>query len=113
MAMTDAFQRFLEDTLSRVCAVTTKRMFGGLGIYCDSVMFALANDSTLFFKVDDTNRSDYESRGMKPFQPLGTDRVMPYYEVPADVLENVDELRSWMEKAIQVSQDCRRPKKIS
>lgn len=111
MAMTDAFQQFLEDTLNRVCPVTTKRMFGGLGIYCDNVMFALANDSTLYFKVDDSNRSDYESRGMQAFLPLGTGRVMPYYEVPAEVLDDVEELRRWMHKSIEVSRDGRSSKK--
>jgi len=110
MAMTDAFQQFLEDTLNRVCPVTTKRMFGGLGIYCDNVMFALANDSTLYFKVDDSNRADYESRGMRAFLPLGTGRVMPYYEVPAEVLDDVDELRRWMYKSIEVSRNGRSTK---
>jgi len=112
MAMTDAFQQFLEDTLNRVCPVTTKRMFGGLGIYCDSVMFALASDGVLYFKVDDTNRPDYQSHGMEPFRPFGTDRVMPYCEVPAEVIEDVAQLRVWMEKAIAVSRRRRRPKKL-
>lgn len=111
MAMTDAFQQFIEDTLSRVHPVTTKRMFGGLGIYSDATMFALADDEVLYFKVDETNQGDFEAAGMEPFRPFGDARVMPYYEVPAEVIEDVDQLRIWMDKAIQVSKRRRRKKR--
>jgi len=46
-------------------------MFGGVGIYAGQLFFALIADDTLYFKVDDSNRSDFERLAMRPFQPYG------------------------------------------
>ena len=62
-------------------------MFGGVGIYAAELFFALLDDDTLYFKVDDVTRPQFESRGMTPFRPYGEEgEVMGYYEVPAHVL---------------------------
>ena len=79
-------------------------MFGGVGIYADQLFFALIADDTLYFKVDDSNRADFEKLGMRPFQPYGeAGEVMQYYQVPADLLEDLEALRPWAEKAIAVA----------
>ena len=79
-------------------------MFGGVGIYAGALFFALVDDDTLYFKVDDTNRPDFEARGMRPFRPYGDDgEVMQYYEVPADLLEDPEALRPWVDKSVAVA----------
>ncbi len=79
-------------------------MFGGVGIYSGDLFFALIDNDTLYFKVDDSNRPDFTSRKMEPFRPYGEDgETMSYYEVPADLLEDPDTLRAWAEKAIAVA----------
>jgi DNA transformation protein len=79
-------------------------MFGGVGIYAAELFFALLDDDTLYFKVDDVTRPQFEDRGMEPFRPYGeTGEVMQYYEVPADVLEDPEELGAWVEAAIAVA----------
>jgi DNA transformation protein len=89
-------------------------MFGGVGIYSGAFFFALIADDVLYFKVDDSNRTDFERRGMGPFRPYGEDgEVMQYYEVPADLLEDPEQLRTWAEKAVAVarSKRARRPRR--
>jgi DNA transformation protein len=79
-------------------------MFGGVGIYAGEVFFALIAEDTLYLKVDDLNRPDFEARGMGPFRPYGEGgEVMQYYQVPADVLEDAEALRPWAESAIAVA----------
>jgi DNA transformation protein len=79
-------------------------MFGGVGIYSGDLFFALIAEDALYLKGDDTNRGLFEGRGMGPFRPYGPDgEVMQYYQVPADVLEDVDVLRSWAETALSVA----------
>lgn len=79
-------------------------MFGGVGIYCGELFFALIANDTLYLKVDDSNRPDFEERGMGPFLPFGDERdKMQYYEVPADLLDDPDALRPWAEKSIAVA----------
>ncbi len=63
-------------------------MFGGTGRYLQGVFFALIASDMLYFKVDDSNRPDYEAAGMGPFKPFA-DRpayTMQYYEVPIVLL---------------------------
>ena len=87
-------------------------MFGGFGIYAGDLFFALIASDTLYFKVDDSNRPDFEKLGMKPFQPYGEgSEAMKYYQVPDDLLEDPDALRPWVEKSIAVATHKRKGKK--
>ncbi len=53
--------------------------------------------------VNDSNRADFEAAGAGPFRPYGPGgEVMQYYEVPAAVLEDADELGRWARKSIAV-----------
>ena len=105
MPVSPTFRTFVLDQLSRaVAGIRARNMFGGVGIYGGELFFALVADDTLYFKVDDANRPDFERLGMKPFQPYGEDgELMQYYQVPAEVLEDVESLRSWAEKAMAVA----------
>lgn len=87
-------------------------MFGGVGIYSGAFFFALIAKDVLYFKVDDSNRPDFECRGMGPFRPYGEDgEVMQYYEVPADLLEDPEQLRAWAAKAVAVARSKRARRK--
>src|SRR5882724_2976208 len=105
MPVSSSFRTFVVDQLSRVVPqLRARAMFGGVGIYGGELFFALIADDTLYFKVDDSNRSDFERLSMKPFQPYGEGgEVMQYYQVPADLLEDPEALGPWAEKAIAVA----------
>ncbi|HSA12155.1 MAG TPA: TfoX/Sxy family protein [Candidatus Paceibacterota bacterium] len=102
MPVSPSFQTFVVDQLSRVVPqVRARRMFGGAGLYSGDVFFALIADDTLYFRANDSNRPDFEARQMPPFQPYGPEgEVMQYYQLPDDVLEDVEALRPWAEKAL-------------
>jgi DNA transformation protein len=107
--MTTSFHEFALEQLARVLPVSSRRMFGGVGIYSDGLFFALMDADTLYLKVDDSNRADFEARGLGPFMPYGSDGPpMQYYPVPADVLEDRDLLDVWTKKALDVAQAKRR-----
>ncbi|HEX2078171.1 MAG TPA: TfoX/Sxy family protein [Longimicrobium sp.] len=111
MAVTPEYREFILEQLGRVAPVTSRAMFGGVGIYSGGLFFALIAGDTLYLKVDDTNRGDFEAAGMGPFRPFGDDRdVMQYYELPAELLEDADQLRPWVEKAIEVARRKRKKK---
>ncbi len=105
MAVSASFRTFILEQLGRVVPkVRARGMFGGVGIYAGELFFALIDDDTLYFKVDDSNRPDFTARGMEPFRPFGEDgETMGYYEVPADLVDDPEALRPWAEKAIAVS----------
>jgi DNA transformation protein len=90
--------------LSDVRGLHARPMFGGIGLYADDVFFGIVAGDTLYFKVDDTNRQDYEREGSHPFKPYA-DRAttMAYYSVPAAVLEDSVDLARWAKRSIAVA----------
>jgi DNA transformation protein len=105
MAVSESFRTLVLDQLGRVAPrIRARSMFGGVGIYSGDLFFALIADDTLYLKVDDSNRPDFEARGMRAFRPYGEEgEVMQYYELPADLLDDPEELRSWAQQAIAVA----------
>jgi DNA transformation protein and related proteins len=104
MAVTAGFIDFVVEQLQGCGAITTKRMFGGVGIYSGDMFFALIAGDMLYLKVDDSNRKDFVRAGCEPFRPYGDEReTMGYYNVPVSVLEDADELASWGRKSIAVA----------
>jgi DNA transformation protein and related proteins len=102
----NAFVDFLLDQLEEVPDVRAQPMFGGRGLYSGDVFFGIVFKDILYFKVNHQSRDDYVRAGMSPFKPY-KDRpmTMQYYEVPATVIEDVDELCRWARRAIAASVD--------
>ena len=103
MAVSQSYREFVLEQLGRVTPVTGKSMFGGVGIYAQGLFFALIAENRLYFKVNDATRPDFEQRGMEPFRPVGEDSALGYYEVPAEVVEDLNHLAAWTKKAIDVA----------
>ena len=104
MAYSQAYLDYIIDQLSLFGPVTTKKMFGGAGIFCDGKMFAMVTgDDTFRLKVAEANRADFEAAGMRPHHSPGKKKGMPYWEVPAAVVEDPTELKVWADKAYQVA----------
>jgi DNA transformation protein and related proteins len=115
MAVRSSFQILVLDQLGRaIPGIRSRAMFGGVGIYAGDIFFALIADDTLYFKVDESTRAEFEARGMGPFRPFGDEGgTMKYYQLPEDILEDPEELRSWAEKAVAIARQskARRPKR--
>ena len=112
MAVSDSFLTFVLEQLDGVRHLVTKRMFGGVGIYCDGTFFAVIDNDTLFFKVDETLGKRYRDRGMPPFMPIpGATPMTGYYQVPPDVLENAEMLVKWAKDSIAVAAKAKAPVK--
>lgn len=112
MAVSDSFRRFVLDQLGQIATgVRGRAMFGALGIYAGDLFFAVAADETLYLKVDDASRADFEAIGSKPFQPYPDKQIsMSYYDLPLDVLESVPKLRPYVEQALAAAQNAKKGK---
>ena len=115
MSVSPSFRTFALEQLGRtVRAVRGRAMFGGVGVYAGELFFALIAEDTLYFKVDDSTRRDFEQHGSQPFRPYGEGgETMQYYEVPEDLLEAPEALGVWAEKAIAVARRARQGKRRS
>ena len=87
-------------------AVAVKKMFGGAGVYCDGLFFAILGDDTLWLKVDDVTRAEFEQAGLEAFTyEMKDGRVgsMSYYNAPDAVFDDAGELRKWTTLALDAA----------
>lgn len=104
MRVTDGFRAFALEQLAGIQSIRARAMFGGVGIYAGEIFFGILARDALYLKVDDTSRGQYEAAGMTAFKPYAdTPMTMSYYQVPAQVLEDADELTTWARASIRVA----------
>jgi DNA transformation protein len=111
MAVSAEFQDYVLEQLAGIGGITPKKMFGGVGLYYRKLFFGILDNNNFYLKVDETNRSDYEKADMPAFNPYKNRSVaMQYYEVPAEILENKEQLKIWAQKAITVASNAMKAK---
>ncbi len=92
------FSDALLPQLAPLGAVSSKRMFGGYGLFQRGKMFGLiTSDAELFLKVDDSNRARFQ-RARAPQHGK-----MPYFRVPKNVLADATNLLDWASSAVRVA----------
>ncbi len=104
-AKASEFVTHVLELLEALGPVSARRMFGGYGIYLDRLMFALVASDTLYLKVDDESRGEFEAAGLEPFRytKKGKTYQMSYHAAPGDALEDAELLRDWARKAVDAT----------
>jgi DNA transformation protein and related proteins len=98
---------FLIDLFSEFGPVTIRRMFSGFGISADGTNFALALRSGLYFRADEQTVPQFEAEGSRPFQyqtRAKTVTVNSYWELPARLFDDSQELSDWARAALAAAQ---------
>ena len=114
MAPSTSYLDYIKDLFSPFGVITVRKMFGGAGVYCDGAIFAITDDDSIWFKVDDVTRETFENKGLEPFRVEfdgGKSGTMSYYNAPEDIYDDEDALRYWTELALGASQRGKKPKK--
>ena len=95
MAIDDGFRAYVDELFLPLGDVRIKAMMGGLMVWESGDAFALVTpDCRIHLKADEATCAAFEDRGGERF------KRMPYWEVPADVLEDPELFREWAERAI-------------
>ena len=98
---------FLIDLFAAFGPVTIRRMFSGFGVSADGTNFALALRSGLYFRADEQTIPQFEAEGSKPFQyqtRTKTVTVNSYWELPARLFDDSEELADWARAALASAQ---------
>ena len=103
----DSFKEFVLDQLCGLGAVSCRAMFGGYGLYQGATFFGIIFKGRLYFKTDSTTQPRYREMGMAPFRPSAKQTLKTYYEIPADILEDPDQLIMWARQAIHTAAGSR------
>jgi DNA transformation protein len=102
MAVSPDFHAYVMEQLEPVRA-SSRKMFGGVGLYCDDIFFGLIDDDVFYLKSDEQTREDFLSRGSVKWSPPGMGETFGYLSVPDEILEQPDELAVWVRKACDVA----------
>jgi DNA transformation protein and related proteins len=97
----DTFKDFIVDQFAALRGMTSRRMFGGHGLYCNGMFFGIVYQGRLYLKVTPDTVSSYLAQGMAPFRPNATQTLKTYYEVPVDVVEDAERLTAWAVQALR------------
>ena len=97
----DGFKDFVLDQLTDLRGLTCRAMFGGYGLYRRAKFFGIIHKGRLYFKVTPATIAHYTQQGMKPFRPNAKQTLKSFYEVPADILEDIERVTTWAEQAVE------------
>jgi DNA transformation protein len=104
-AAVEAAERLVND-LQALGGVTSRRMFGGLGIYAGETMFALVDShGGAFLRVDDESRPRFEAARS------ARHAAMPYYSIPPAIRRSPEELLSWARSALETAREAKTSKR--
>jgi DNA transformation protein len=105
MPVQQQYLTYILEQLSALGSLRSNRMFGGIGLYSRELFFGLIDDDTLFFKTDESNIASYRERKMPRFMPFPDrpEAVLGYHQVPADVIEDAEQLVDWARRSVEVA----------
>ena len=96
----DSFKDFVLDQLGQVPQLMCKAMFGGHGLYQRETFFGIIHKGRFYLKTNAMTQPTYTQRAMQPFRPNAKQLLRHYFEVPVDILEDAEQLRTWARQAI-------------
>jgi DNA transformation protein len=104
MKKNDFVEYIIHDVLKLLPNVSAREMFGGYGVYQDRKFFSIIVDDVLYFRVDDSNRKDYEKHGSEQFfyQTKKGPMPMNYWNVPEEVMEDPKKAATWAKKSLAI-----------
>ena len=114
MVASPEYAEFLSELLAPLGRVTTRRMFGKTGVFCDGVMLGMVTANTLYFRVDDDNRSTFEEARSSPplnYAKKGELIDLSFWRAPDRLFDDPDEFLEWARAALGAARRVVRKRK--
>lgn len=114
MPVSAGFLAYVIELFAPWADVSTKRMFGGGGIYRSGRMIGLMADDQIYLKVNDATRPHFQSAGSHAFvfQTKGGQGIaMSYWSLPPEALDDMDALKLWADRAWAAAAKAKPPAK--
>ena len=103
------------EQLSFLGRISTRSIFGATGIFLDERLLGIVVNDGLYLHTGASNRDDYLSRGMPQFKPYPNafDLTTDHHQVPADVLADDVQLKTWGERALKAAIEAAKAKQLA
>ena len=100
------------ELLAPLGAVRARRMFGGHGLYCDDLFFALIAMDRLYLKTDAISQPAFAAANGEPFVYEGTGKrvTMSYWTAPPAAMDSPAEMQPWARLALAAALRARAAK---
>jgi DNA transformation protein len=106
MVASDSFAEFLCEQLAPLGPLRMRRMFGKTGVFCDGLMLGMVTDNTLYFRVDDDNRTAFAEAASFPplnYEKKGSTIDLSFWRAPDRLFDEPDELVRWARIALSAA----------
>jgi DNA transformation protein and related proteins len=103
MVASSEFAGFLRDQLAPLGDVTTRRMFGKTGVFCEGVMFGMVAQNVLYLRVDSQNRATFKEAESCPtlnYVKNGSVIDLSFWRAPDRLFDEHEELNVWARAAL-------------
>ncbi len=103
MSYTQGFADQVLDLMTGLGKVSTRKMFGELGLYLGPQIFACIIDDELYLKATGELAEELKEQGGKQFAPGskgGKQIAMPYWTAPTACLDDPSEMMVWCKKSL-------------
>ena len=97
------FAEFLRDQLAPLGHITTRRMFGKTGVFCQGVMLGMVTENILYFRVDSLNKATFKEAESFPslnYVKKGSTIDLSFWRVPDRLLDEREEFVAWARSAL-------------
>ena len=86
--------------------VRSRKMFGGVGLFSEKIMFALIYEGILYFRSTEEIAHNYSENSFQ-FQHPSRSSKMPYWSVHTQLIENKSKFVSWAFNAFKLAKSLK------
>ena len=101
--MDEGLYAWVQEALEPLGVVTMRKMLGGATLYLDGIIFAILDESEIWFKADAETDAIWDAEGCERFSMTFKDgRVdtMNYRRAPSDVYDEPEAMQRWAKLAL-------------
>src|SRR3954454_892325 len=115
MRVKSSLANYVTEQLSFLGRISSRSIFGGVGIFIDERMLGIVINDQLYLHTDDANLSDFVSRGMEQFKPYPNafNLTTDHHRVPTDIVEDPEQLKQWGQRAWVAAVEASRKKQLA
>jgi DNA transformation protein len=98
MSIDQGLLAWVEEALEPLGPVTLRKMMGAAVLYLDGVIFAVLDESEIWFKSDAETNAIWDGEGCERFTFTARDgrvETMNYRRAPSDVHDDAEAMQRW------------------
>ena len=106
---------YVTEQLAFLGPISNRSIFGAVGIFIEDRLLGIVANGVLYLHTGPVNRDDYLARGAQQFKPYPNafDLTTDHHAVPEDIVSDVEQLKSWGERALLAAVEAAKAKQLA